>query len=101
MQKILTVLALSGILAFGMPNDAQAQTTNIGDNLVNVQIGDITIQDINVAVAAQIVANVCANVNVGVVAVIIGEIDDATQGPELFCRIGRAGRGPEVTVTQN
>lgn len=99
MQKILTVLALGGILAFGTPDAVQAQEQ---DGLVNINIGDITIEDINIAVAAQIIANVCANVDVDAALALLGAIDDSPTGTtEQVCRIGRRGQGPELTVTQN
>ncbi len=52
-------LLLTG--AFALPAQAAEQKA---DGLVNVQIGDITIQDVNVAVAAAIVANACDLVDV-------------------------------------
>ena len=44
------------------------------DGLVNVAVGDITLQDINVGVAAQVAANVCG-LKVGPVAVLARTAD--------------------------
>ena len=44
------------------------------DGLVNVAIGDITVQDVNVGVAAQIAANVCG-LKVGPVALLAQQAD--------------------------
>ena len=58
------------------------------------------IQDVNVAVAAQIVAAVCANVDLDAAVGIIAGID-AGSLTEQVCRIGRGQGGQELTVTQN
>ncbi|KUI33940.1 hypothetical protein AU195_07985 [Mycobacterium sp. IS-1496] len=79
---------------------AQAQPdTIIGDGLVNVGIGDVTIlEDVNVGVAANVVAQLCdvADVNAGV----LGEVTQVdTAGTQITeCEIADAGG---VTVTQN
>jgi hypothetical protein len=44
------------------------------DGLVNVAIGDITVQDINVGVAATVAATVC-DVKVGPIAVLARQVD--------------------------
>ncbi len=53
------------------PASASTQTQN---GLVNVAVGDVTVQDINVGVAAQIAATVCG-VKVGPVAVLATQVD--------------------------
>jgi hypothetical protein len=64
------------------------------DGLVNVAIGDITLEDINVGVAAAIAANVCG-VKVGPVAV-LGRAVDASGGTEVVCTAPT-----RVELTQN
>ena len=74
------------------PAEAAAQSQ---DGLINVAVGDITISDVNVGVAAQIAANVCG-VNVGPVAV-LGRAVDRSGATSTVCT---SGQGP-VTLTQN
>jgi hypothetical protein len=45
MRKIITAIALAVFVGFAAPNDVQAQVEQ--DGLVNLSIGDITIQDIS------------------------------------------------------
>ena len=92
-------------MAFTSPGKAQLEATasaQVQDGLVNVAIGDITVQGVNVAVAAQVVAAVCANVDLDAAIAIVGAIDAAPTGTtDQVCRIGRGGNAPTVTVTQN
>jgi hypothetical protein len=102
MRKVFTAIALAFFVGFAAPNAAQAQVEQ--DGLVNLNIGDITIQDINIQVAAQIIANVCAIVDVDAVVGILSDIDVGDLESYNFCRIGEArgpGRGPELVVTNN
>jgi len=74
---------------------ASAQTT-VGDGLVNVAVGDITIEDaVDIGVAAQVAANICG-VKVGPVAV-LGRAVDKSGTPRLVCN---TDQGP-VTISQN
>ena len=72
-KSIATVFA-GTVLAVGIASPASAARQN-QDGLVNVAIGDITIEDVNVGVAANIVANVCDAVDVGQVAVLARAVD--------------------------
>jgi hypothetical protein len=103
MRKLLASLFTSALLFGGLAGSASAQVQQ--DGLVNVAIGDITIEDVNVAVAAQIVATVCANVDLEAAVAIVGAIDAGPTGAtDQVCRIGggqSGGRGPTVTVIQN
>lgn len=88
MRKFAAAAAGSLMLvgAVGVPAEAQVQ-----DGLVNVAIGDVTIlEDVRVALAANVVANVCG-VSVNVLSV------DQT-GVPVFCT-ARSGRA--VAVTDN
>ncbi|MDQ3768773.1 MAG: hypothetical protein M3370_04745 [Actinomycetota bacterium] len=73
-----------------LPAAAQEQ-----DGLVNVMIGDVTIEDVAVGVAAQIAANVCG-VKVGPVAV-LGAAVDRSGDTETVCETDQG----DVTLTQN
>lgn len=75
---------------------ASGAATQKADGLVNVQIGDITVQDVNVGVAAQVVATACDLVDVGAVAVLVTSVD-TNSAQYTFCRTD-AGK---VKVTQN
>jgi hypothetical protein len=97
MRKALTTAAAAFMLI--VPTAAAQQQQ---DGLVNVAIGDITVEDVNVAVAAQIVAAVCANVDLDLAVAIVGAIDAAPAGTtDQVCRIGRGQGGQTLTVTQN
>lgn len=65
------------------------------DGLVNVNIGDITIEDVNVGVAAAVAANVCG-LKVGPVAV-LGRAVDRSGDTETVCTVN----GNNVTLEQN
>jgi hypothetical protein len=72
------------LLTIGVAPAGAAHQTQ--DGLVNVAIGDITVQDINVGVAAQVAANVCG-LKVGPVAV-LARTADATGATTTVCTTG-------------
>ena len=84
-------LLLTG--AFALPAQAAEQRA---DGLVNVQIGDITIEDVNVAVAAGIAATACDLVDVTNVAVLANQVDQTSRSATV-CRT----EGGKVKFTQN
>jgi len=85
---------LAGALAFGT---ACEPPTVVQDGLVNVNIGDVTIlEDVNVAVAADVVAQICG-VSANVAVAVISGVDQDSE-PATFCRL--ANEFP-VTVIQN
>ncbi len=88
MATVLTSLLL--LAGSALPAAAQEQ-----DGLVNVMIGDVTIEDVAVGVAAQIAANVCG-VKVGPVAV-LGAAVDRSGDTETVCETDQG----DVTLTQN
>ena len=90
----LTSAAALSITGVAMVTPAQAAVQN-QDGLVNVAIGDITIQDVNVGVAATIAAQICG-VQVGPV-VLLAQRVDATSTQRTVCE---SDQGP-VTLTQN
>jgi hypothetical protein len=65
------------------------------DGLINVNVGDVTIEDVIVGVAAVIAAQVCG-VNVGPIAV-LGRAVDRSGATRTVCE---SNQGP-VTFTQN
>jgi hypothetical protein len=97
MRKIIATLSTSVLLFAGFAGSASAQVEQ--DGLVNVNIGDITIQDVNVAVAAIVAAQVCG-VQVGPVVLLATEVD-ATSVQRVICAQGRGGNAPGITITQN
>src|SRR5688572_1610093 len=98
MKKTLTALlaTVMAFAAFATAGSAQAEQ----DGLVNVVIEDslnnlITIEDVNVGVAANIAANICG-VKVGPVAV-LGQAVDRSGETQTVCEAG----GNTIRLTQN
>jgi hypothetical protein len=92
--KRITVATLATLSLLGAPATALA-ANQTQDGLVNVQIGDITLQDIDVGVAAGIAATVCG-VDVGPVIVLANQVD-ATSRKATICK---TDSGP-VRLRQN
>ncbi|MDT5336613.1 MAG: hypothetical protein QOD90_2118 [Mycobacterium sp.] len=86
---------LGGSLLFsGMGIANAAPPVNLQDGLVNVAVGDVAIlNDVNVGVAAQVIAAVCGT---DVTAAVLGSVDQLGQ-PQTFCTLP----GGPVTVAQN
>lgn len=93
-RKAIVSVFASGVVIAGVATPASAATQN-QDGLVNVAVGDITVEDINVGVAAQIAAQVCG-VKVGPVAV-LGQAVDRSGDTRTVCE---SDQGP-VTLSQN
>jgi hypothetical protein len=92
-RHIAGVIAVAGMFGFG--SYAMAQTT-VGDGLINVAVGDISVlNNADIGVAAQVAANICG-VKVGPVAV-LGRAVDRSGGTRTVCE---SGEGP-VTLRQN
>jgi hypothetical protein len=93
-SAILTVMTGALCLLVAAP-PAEAATQR-QDGLVNVAVGDITLnRAVAVGIGAQVAAQICG-VKVGPVAV-LGTAVDATGQPATVCT---SGQGP-VTLTQN
>ena len=92
-KTIVTLFAGAAVMA-GTAAPASAANQD-QDGLINVAIGDITISDVNVGVAAQIAAQVCG-VKVGPVAV-LGVAVDRSGDMQTVCRLEQG----DVTLTQN
>jgi hypothetical protein len=73
-RKVVAAVLASVSLAASIATPiAAAQPPPQQSGLINVSVGDITLQDINVGVAAQVVAGVCG-INVGPVAVLATQV---------------------------
>lgn len=82
------------------PAHADGHTTT-QDGLVNVNVGDVTVlEDVNIAVIANVVANVCDAVDVGPVAAGVLGKARATDNSGRDMTICTAGTDP-VSLTQN
>jgi hypothetical protein len=93
LKKCFASLSASAMLAIVAASPAAAQQQQ--DGLVNVAIGDITVQDVNVGVAAIVAATVC-DVNVGPVAV-LGRAVDRSGEKRTVCTTS----GGPVELLQN
>ena len=88
--KALAVSAFMGATVLFSPALPAAAQTTVGDGLVNVAVGDVTIaRNVDVAVAAEVAAQVCG-LEVGPVNVLARQVDlsgppvtvcDSDQGP--------------------
>jgi hypothetical protein len=94
-KKSLVTLFAGAAIVTGVAAPASAATQK-ADGLVNVQIGDITVQDVNVGVAAGIAATACNLVNVDQVAVLATQTDQTSRSTTV-CRTD----GGKVKFTQN
>ena len=93
-KRFLLTVVSTGVLSLGIMPVANAQVEQ--DGLVNVAIGDVTIlEDVNVALAAQVAANICG-VKVGPVAV-LGRAVDRSGTTDTVCT---TDQGP-ITLRQN
>jgi hypothetical protein len=93
-KSLAASLALGAAVLFTPVTPASAQTT-VGDGLVNVAVGDVTIRDaVDIGVAAQVAANICG-LKVGPVAV-LGRAVDKSGTAVTVCT---TDQGP-VTITQ-
>ena len=93
-KKTAATLSVTAMAAVGVaaPADAAQQRQ---DGLVNVAIGDITVEDVNVGIAALVAANVCG-VQVGPV-VLLAQRVDATSAQRVVCTTDTGN----VVLTQN
>jgi hypothetical protein len=100
MRKFIATLAVGGFMFFGSADDAQAQNLTFNDGLVNVTVGDVTIlQDVNVAVAATVVAQLCG-INVSNVQVALLARATQVDRSGRTATICRSEDGP-VRIVQN
>jgi|1186.fasta_scaffold74906_2 hypothetical protein len=94
-KKALAAVSASALLTVSAAGPAAA-ATQTQDGLVNVAVGDVTIaRDVNVAVVADVVAQVCGT-NVGPVQLLASQVD-ATGTATAVCTAG----DQVVRITQN
>jgi hypothetical protein len=75
LKKVFATMSVTALLGSGIGAPvAAAQPQQDQNGLVNVAVGDITVSDVNVGVAANIVAAVCG-VSVGPVVVLATQVD--------------------------
>jgi hypothetical protein len=73
-QRNFVALVVAGALSLGLAGPAAAQI-NVGDGLVSVQIGNVSVlNNLSIGVAADIVAQLC-NISVSNVAVLAEQVD--------------------------
>jgi hypothetical protein len=95
LRKRAASLATAAALVVGMTAAPVAQAQQNG--LVNVEIGDVTIlRNVDVALAANVVANVCALVEADVL-VLAQQVDAG--GIDFTCT--QRGRGRAVAITDD
>ncbi|MBA2417742.1 MAG: hypothetical protein H0V59_02195 [Nocardioidaceae bacterium] len=94
-KRMSIVSLFAGAVVLGGAAAPASAATQDQDGLVNVAVGDITLSDINVGVAAQIAAQVCG-LKVGPVAV-LGAAVDRSGAATTVCT---SDQGP-VTLNQN
>ena len=100
-KKAAAGAVIGGSLLFTGMGVAQAAppVTNIGDGLVNVGVGNVTVlRNVDVQVAAAVAAAVCPSVNA--TAAVLGDINAVDQGGQTFNCDTTAENGP-LTITQN
>jgi hypothetical protein len=85
-KRVSATMFASVVLFAGIAASSASAANQQQNGLVNVAIGDITVQDVNIGVAAQIAANVCG-VNVGPVAV-LGTAVDRSGETRTVCTVG-------------
>jgi len=95
MQRNMVALVVAGALSLGLVGPAAAQV-NVGDGLVNVQIGDVSVlNNLNLGVAAEIAAQIC-DISVSNVAVLAEQVDRSGR-QRTVCE---TPQGP-IIITQN
>jgi hypothetical protein len=101
MQRNIVALLVVGALSLGLVGPAAAQV-QVGDGLVNVQVGDITIlQDVNIGVAALIVATIC-DLQVGPINVLARSVDRTSIASPTQCFVLDSGGAQfPIIITQN
>jgi hypothetical protein len=84
MQRSIVALLVAGTLSLGLAGPAAAQQEQEQDGLVNVAVGNISLEDVNVGVAANLVATVCG-IKVGPMAVLAVQVDRSGGAEEIEC----------------
>ena len=93
-KAIVSVFAAAALMGAAAP--ASAANQDQGDALVNVQIGDITVRDVNVALAVDAIVQTCDLVDVTAAALLVQNVDQ-TNRSRTVCMVDDA----PVRVRQN
>ena len=94
-RRTAATMIAGAALAVAVASPASAQTKQ--DGLVNVVIGDITIQDINIAAAVDLAVQACDLVDVTQVAVLANQTDNTSRSSTVC----RQEDGDKVKFVQN
>lgn len=90
-RKRITGVAMAVVMTMGLMTGAVAQPQ---DGLVNVSVGDVTIlEDVDIDVAATVVANICANADVTAAVI----VETVNEDGVFTCRAGNRGRIFSIT----
>ena len=92
LKRTAATVCVTAVAATAVAAPANAQTS---DGLINVTIGDITLEDVRIGVAAAVAANICG-VQVGPT-VLLGRQVDATSTQRTVCESDVG----DVVFTQN
>ena len=96
----MVALVVAGALSLGLVGPAAAQV-NVGDGLVNVQVGDIILlQDVNIGIAALVVATIC-DVQVGPINVLARSVDRTGVASAPPCDVSDGTNSFPIIITQN
>ena len=95
-RKTAATLFAASALAVGVAGPASAQVEQ--DGLVNANVGDITIQDVNVTAVVGVVATLCDVVDVTNVNVLAVVVDQTGRAAPTVCVTDDRDR---VTITNN
>ena len=96
---LLVVTAMAAMALTPMTTDSVPTADAQQTGLVNVQIGDVTIEDVTVGAAIALVLQACPALSVQDVAVAVASIvrQRGQQTTNVFCQV--QGTGGPVTVT--
>jgi hypothetical protein len=97
MRRFIASVATAALLSAPLLTGPSAAFAATQDGLVNVYVNDVEIaKDVNVAVAAEVVACVCATVDADVTA-LASLVDQTDQKQTIDC----PATGDKITLAQN
>jgi hypothetical protein len=100
--KTLAASLFMGAAMLVTPVSPVAAQTTIGDGLVNVAIGDVTIlKNVAIPVAVAAVVNLCPSVNVSNVAALASGVDQNGGSSRAFCAGTSRGQTGPVKILNN
>jgi len=97
MRRLLVSMAAAALLSAPMVAAPASTLAATQDGLVNVYVNDVEVaKDVNVGVAAQVVASVCAIVDADVAA-LASQVDQTGQPQTIAC----PATGDAIRILQN